>query len=291
MLHPPVRMDDTTGLYGPASMAWRLNREALVLPGAGPRALLMQVAHPLVAAGVDQHSDFSSDPWDRLRATLRSYLRIVYGTRTAARSEIRRLNTMHREIRGPGYRARDPALSLWVHATLVDSTIAAYDAWIEPLPALDRERYYAETLPIGRAFGIPAELLPADFGAFEAYMARMLEPGSPVAVGPTGRDLARHVIRPTLAPLWAPLGLVPRAAYGWTFWPAIGLLPERLRDEFGFAYGPVERLVSRWLVAAWRGWRPLLPEGLRQMPQARAADRRVHALLAADGTRAVPTDG
>src|ERR671918_1369035 len=88
------------GLYGPASEAWRLNREAMLLLGAGPRALLLQIAHPLVAAGVADHSDFRSDPWARLAGTLRSYLRIVYGSADAARSEIRRLNELHRGIRG-----------------------------------------------------------------------------------------------------------------------------------------------------------------------------------------------
>ena len=73
--------DTASGLYGPESEAWRLNREAMLLLGAGPRALLLQLAHPLVAEGVDQHSDFRADPWRRLPATLRSYLTIVYGSR------------------------------------------------------------------------------------------------------------------------------------------------------------------------------------------------------------------
>jgi uncharacterized protein (DUF2236 family) len=54
--------DDRFGLYGPASEAWRLNREATILLGAGPRALLLQLAHPLVAEGVDQHSAFRENP-------------------------------------------------------------------------------------------------------------------------------------------------------------------------------------------------------------------------------------
>ncbi len=121
------------GLYGPASEAWRLNREAMLLLGAGPRALLLQLAHPAVAAGVADHSDFRTDPWRRLAGTLRSYLTIVYGTTPVARAEIRRLNALHREITGPGYAARDPELALWVHATLVDSTMAVADAWLEPI--------------------------------------------------------------------------------------------------------------------------------------------------------------
>src|SRR6478735_4277931 len=128
---PPPSADP--GLYGPGSEAWRLNREAMLLLGAGPRALLLQLAHPSVAAGVAEHSDFQADPWGRLNGTLRSYLRIVYGSSAAARAEIRRLNALHRSISGAGYTARDPVLSLWVHATLVDSTMAVADAWLEPL--------------------------------------------------------------------------------------------------------------------------------------------------------------
>ena len=250
---------DIEGLYGPDSEAWRLNREAMLLLGAGPRALLLQLAHPLVAAGVDEHSDFRLDPWRRLQGTLRSYLTIVYGTATAARAEIRRLNGLHRSIAGAGYTARDPDLALWVHATLVDTTIAAYDAWLEPMPRDQRARYYAETLPIGRAFGVPVDLLPPDLNAFESYVAAMLVPDGPIRVSP---------VVPALAP-------VPARFYAWTLWPSIGLLPASVRTDYGFRWGPIERAVSAWLVAGWRGWRPLLPVSFRQMPQALAADRRV----------------
>src|SRR5512146_59063 len=183
---PPVGASSgDPGLFGPGSEAWRLDREAVLLLGAGPRALLLQIAHPLVAAGVAEHSDFRADPWARLSGTLRSYLRLVYGTADAARGELRRLNELHRGVRGDvlepaarhrhgaRYSALDPALALWVHATLVDSTIAAYHAWLEPLSRERRVRYYAETLPVGRAFGIPAADLPPDLDAFEDYLAGM----------------------------------------------------------------------------------------------------------------------
>jgi len=266
---------DSEGLYGPASEAWRLNREAMLLLGAGPRALLLQLAHPLVAAGVDEHSDFRADPWRRLQGTLRSYLTIVYGTATAARAEIRRLNGLHRSIAGAGYTARDPDLALWVHATLVDTTIAAYDAWLEPMPRDQRARYYAETLPIGRAFGVPVDLLPSDLDAFESYVASMLAPDGPIRVSPVARDLADAVLHPPLGPVVPALAAVPARFYAWTLWPSIGLLPASVRADYGFRWGPIERAVSGWLVAGWRGWRPLLPVAFRQMPQALAADRRV----------------
>jgi uncharacterized protein (DUF2236 family) len=266
---------ESHGLYGPDSEAWRLNREAMLLLGAGPRALLLQLAHPLVAAGVDEHSDFRADPWRRLQGTLRSYLTIVYGPATAARAEIRRLNGLHRSIAGAGYTARDPDLSLWVHATLVDTTIAAYDAWLEPLSRDQRTRYYAETMPIGRAFGVPSDLLPPDLDAFEAYVSSMLSPDGPVRVSPVARDLAHAVLHPPLGPVMPALAAVPARLYAWTLWPSIGLLPASVREDYGFRWGPLERAVSGWLLAGWRAWRPLLPVEFRQMSQATAADRRV----------------
>ena len=274
------------GLYGPDSEAWRLNREAMLLLGAGPRALLLQIAHPLVAAGVNDHSDFRADPWRRLAGTLHSYLTIVYGSTGAARAEIRRLNTLHRGITGPGYAARDPELSLWVHATLVDSTMAVADAWLERLSPARRAAYYAETMPIGRAFGVPDALLPPDVEAFDRYVAGMLGPGGPITVSPVARELAAVVLRPPLAPLASLLPLpaagataalerVPAATYAWTLWPSVGLLPPSVREDYGLAWGPRERLVSAWLVAGFRAWRPHIPASFRQMPKALAADRRM----------------
>lgn len=274
-MNPAGEPLDVLGLYGPGSEAWALNREAMLLLGAGPRALLLQLAHPQVAAGVADHSDFRADPWRRLDGTLRSYLRIVYGTGTAARAEIRRLNALHRTITGPTYRARDPELALWVHATLVDSTIVAADRWLEPLSRERRARYYAETVPIGRAFGIPAGLLPADLDAFEAYVQRSIAPDGPVRVGPVARELADAVLHPPLGPILPALGWLPSRLYAWTLWPSVGLLPPTLRDEYGLAWGPVQRAVASWLVATWRWWRPILPADFRLMPAAVAADRRL----------------
>ena len=292
------------GLYGPGSEAWRLNREAALLLGAGPRALLLQLAHPLVAEGVDQHSDFRADPWARLAGTLRSYLRIVYGTRAAALAEVARLDRMHGFVTGPvrdpwlraefgsTYEARKPELLLWVHATLVDSTLVTVDRWLEPLSPARRARIYDETLVVGRAFGIPDTLLPPHVGAFDAYMASMIGSGGPVRPTPVARSLAATILRPPLAPAVtrgpvaerlgaaaAPLGSalerVPSWAVSWLLVPSIGLLPVRVREGYGFAWGPRERLLEAWLVGAWRAWRPIVPARWRSFPPALAADARM----------------
>lgn len=266
--------------------------------------MLLQIAHPLVAEGVAQHSAFRTDPWARLEGTLRSYLRIVYGSGPAARAEIRRLNRLHVVIAGPvtdeaaaarfgtDYAARDPELSLWVHATLVWATLHTVGRWLGPIPREHAARFYAETLVVGRGFGVPESRLPADLDAFEAYIARMLVPGGPVHPTAVSRDLAWAILHPPLAPVVergpvaARLGAAgpgiarllrhaPRSALTPLLVPATGLLPGDLRAELGLPWGFAERALSLWLTTMWRVWRPLFPEGVRWFPEALAADRRV----------------
>jgi len=270
------------GMFGPGSAAWQLDREAMLLLGAGPRALLLQIAHPSVAAGVAAHSDFRADPWRRLDGTLRSYLRIIYGSTASARAEIRRLNALHRTITGEGYDARDPALSLWVHATLVDSTIVANDAWAGPVIRAEAARFYEETKPIARAFGVPDRDLPKDLAAFETYVTDQLAPDGPIRVGDTARELAEVILHPPLPGVLGRLGLPPQL-YDWTLWPSIGLLPASVREDYGFPWDRRHRLVDAWLVTAWHAWNQRLPASFRQMPQALAAERR----LTASGPRSV----
>ncbi len=264
------------------------------------------MAHPLVAEGVDQHSAFREDPWRRLEGTLRSYLRIVYGSLPTARAEISRLVDLHGRVTGPvrdpgarlttgatRYEAREPALSLWVHATLVDSTMVAADAWLEPLSRRRRADFYAETRPVGRAFGIPDSLLPRDLDAFEAYLAAMLGPDGPVQVTATARELSQTILHPPLSPLLrdprvlgrgslpalaALVDSLPRGSYDFLMWPAVGLLPGSVREDYGIPWTPWHRLVSDWLVAGFRFWRPRFPTQIRWMPQALAADRRMAAI-------------
>jgi uncharacterized protein (DUF2236 family) len=133
--------------------------------------------------------------------------------------------------------------------------------------------FYAETRPIGRAFGVPERRLPADLDRFEEYVELMLGPGGPVRVSPVARELATAVLRPPLAPLagWLPggeairplLGRIPVDLYAWTLWPAVGLLPATVRIDYASPWGARERLVSDWLVAAWRAWRPRQPRSGR----------------------------
>src|SRR2546429_971329 len=125
------------GLYADDSITRRVNREDVLLLGGG-RALLMQLAHPKVAAGVDEHSDFRAHPMRRLRRTIRMTMAIVFGDRETALTAARAVNQTHGRVRGHDYRALDPDLLLWVHATLVDSALVTYDTFVRALSASGR---------------------------------------------------------------------------------------------------------------------------------------------------------
>ena len=138
-----ARADPLLGFYGAGSMMWRINREAVLL-GAGPTALLLQVAHPLVAEGVAQHSSFTADPFKRLHGTITTTMDLVFGDGLAAERAVRKLNGVHASVRGsvddeharqlaPAYRALDPDLLLWVQVTLIITSVRAYHRWVSPL--------------------------------------------------------------------------------------------------------------------------------------------------------------
>ncbi|HLJ19905.1 MAG TPA: oxygenase MpaB family protein [Stellaceae bacterium] len=113
-------VESQTGLYSPDSVTWRVASENALMLGGG-RALLLQLAHPLVAAGVGDHSDFLSAPVRRLERTITLTLRLVFGTLPEARDAARAVNRAHDRVQGVAdgtpYRATDPDLLLWVHST------------------------------------------------------------------------------------------------------------------------------------------------------------------------------
>ena len=274
------RPDPVLGFYGPRSMMWRINREAVLL-GAGPAALLLQVAHPLVAEGVAQHSSFEQDPWRRLHGTIRTTMALVFGDGIAAERAIKRLNRVHAGVRGDvldaearrvawAYRALDPELLLWVQATLIVTSVAAYQRWVAPLSAEERDRFWQEARAVGGRLGIPLSLSPADWPALDAYWRRMLADDGPIHATPTARRLSRLIVRP-------PIPFVPGPLVDLAALPGLALVPQRLRAEFGIAWSPPKAALANVLGSAVRAWTVVVPRGLRSMPQAVAADRRAAA--------------
>ncbi len=249
-------------------MMSRIHRERVLLVG-GQRALVMQLAHPLVAAGVSKHSDFPARALHRLRRTIDLTLATVFGTPREAEEATAAIRAVHDRVAGATedgpYAANDPELLLWVNATLVDTTMVVYERFVRPLPQADWRAYYRETRDSAALFGIPMDGIPPDLDAFRGYMADML--GGP-DLRPTeeGRRLVRDVLRP---PLPAPLRLPTAAVRVLT----VALLPARVRELFGFRSGPGARAALAAASAASRTVLPFLPRSVREFSRARAGSR------------------
>jgi uncharacterized protein (DUF2236 family) len=171
----PVTPEDD-GFFGPASVAWRVSAD-LAAPVAGLRSLLIQALHPLAMAGVDQHSDWRTDPVGRLAATSAYEVTVTFGDRAGATRAARRVRAVHEHVRGVDpvtgqpYAAGDPALLLWVHAALVDSGLAASALFGTPLTAADADRYVAEMSIAAELLGVPHEMVPDSVAALDRYFA------------------------------------------------------------------------------------------------------------------------
>ena len=270
-------VDPAESLFGPASVTWRVNREAVILLGGG-RALLLQIAHPLVAAGVAAHSRFRQRPLERLWRTLDLMLTLVFADAERAMAAVREIERVHARVRGvldagvgpfaPGtpYDASEPGLLFWVYATLVDTALAVYERFVGPLAAGERAAYYEESKVGARLFGIPEPLIPPTLERFEEYVDGMIR-GEVLAVGATAREIAASILRPPV-----PLALAPAFRAGGFL--AVGLLPPALRERFGFAWSAGQERALRALAAATRVGLPFLPGCVRLMPHARRAARR-----------------
>ncbi len=246
------------GLFDEHSITRRINRENILLLGGG-RALLMQLAHPKVAAGVDEHSDFRANPIRRLRRTIRMTMAIVFGERETALAAARGVNQAHASVQGAGYRALDPDLLLWVYATLADTALVTYEVFVKRLLPREREEFHQEFKLLGELLGIPRDRFPNTVGDFDAYMEQMVSSG-PVRVDARARELAAQIMKPRVwllrGPVMLPMNVV-----------TTGLLAPALREQYGLSWGPRQQRVYRLAVAVVPRVIALTPPLLRVWPR------------------------
>lgn len=256
-------------------MSWQINRERLVVLGWG-RAILLQLAHPLVAAGVAEHSGYRCHPaeyLERVRGTVGGMLGLTFGSDAEIARTAARIRGIHDRVHGTlpaaagrfpagtAYSAHDPALLAWVHATLIDTMLVSYELLVGPLTPGARDRYCAEARGIGPLLGVPASRLPADEADLRAAMTSAAERGD-LVVTPAARELAHALLFPS----WRAL---PEPARTFGRWMTVGLLPPAIREAYGLPWGSRQERRFRASVRIVRGLRACLPSRVRDWPDAR----------------------
>lgn len=270
-------------LFDPDGMFWRVNREMVLLLGGGA-ALLSQIAHPLVAAGVHEHSGFREQPLRRLYGTITAMQRMIYGPEPVALATAERIRRIHRRIngrltvdtaafpQGTHYDACDPALLLWVHSTLVATAVTTYEAFLPALTTAERQRYYRESKLIGELVGLQPHQLPSGWADFEDYYRSMLA-SDVLEVTPITRELAGDILHP-------PVSWVPHVAGDVLSIATMALLPEAIRQRYDLPWS--ERRQQAWTFASRmiRRVLPYVPALARTGPRIWQAERRVRSARA-----------
>ncbi|MGA1062648.1 MAG: oxygenase MpaB family protein [Ilumatobacteraceae bacterium] len=218
----------------------RVHADAAMFIG-GLRALLIQSIHPLAMAGVAEHSDYRADPWGRLQRTADFLAATTFGPADQAEQAVAMVNRIHERVKGTApdgreYSARDPRLLLWVHATEVDSFLAAHDRYGErPLDPAGRDEYVAQMSRVASGLGVIDP--PTSIAELDEVLRSFR---SELASTEASREATRYLL------LEPPLPLSSRPAYGLLAASAVGLLPLWARRHLLIPYLPVtERLAVR----------------------------------------------
>lgn len=239
-------MSTVEGIYADDAIIRRLYREHVMVL-AGPRALLMQAAHPVAWAGFYAQTASKDEPYERLHRTAQIVELVTYGPREEAERATRRVRAMHKRVRGElyepagrfpagtPYAADDPELLLWILATLVDSGLTVYQRYVRTLSRDEREALWQDYRVFGRMFGLPDAAMPATYADFRQYMRDMLD-GDDLFVTPDARTTAREIVmRP-------PVPLAARPLVELANFVTVGLLPAQIRRQYGFRWDPARGL-------------------------------------------------
>ncbi len=259
------------------SVVWKVNCEVVVLLGWSA-AVLMQIAHPLVAAGIAEHSLFLADPKGRprrLRRTIDAMLALTFGDYDEVTEAASGINAIHDRVQGtlsgaagewqPGtaYSAHDPALLCWVHATMLDVLPRTYELYVGPLSRAEKDRYCAEGSGLEPLLKMPTGYLPRTTTQLRRYMDRVLASGELVP-SETGRLLAHEILNPAVPRVARPLARLAKLQ-------TLGLLPTTFREFYGFAWDDRHEAAFRASAGLIRSLLRPLPARLRHWRAARRA--------------------
>lgn len=245
------------GVWGPHSALWNVCREPAVVL-CGQRAVLLQLAHPAIAAAGVQASDFRKDFVGRTFRTFKKNFSLVYGDLPTALAVADRVHAQHLVVRG----ATDPTIARWVLATMIESTVRGFDVLMDPLPDDVREAFYQDMLLFGALFGVLPQHLPPDWPGFQRWFDDVLA-GDTLEVGDTAKELAGFLFED-----------------GWNVWGldrifAAGVMPPRWRDAYGLSWSRRTRASFEVTRRTLRRTLRTVPKHLRYLPAWHQAMRRV----------------
>lgn len=254
-------------LVGPDSVCWRFVSDPRLYVGM-IYALLLQVAHPTIDAGVRDFSDFERRPWDRLLRTLDYVNLLVYGGEQAiaAGRRLREIHARFRGVRDDGvpYHALEPHAYAWVHATLVQSIVSGHRHFGRPMRRDQLERFYGEYRGLGGLIGVDPEELPDTWRGFEAYFDEIslseLRPTASVRRVLRAVELAPPPLALIPGPLWA-LARMPARRALWL--GGVGQLSPELRRRLEIEWSGADERELAVLGRLTRSMSPLLPPPLR----------------------------
>jgi uncharacterized protein (DUF2236 family) len=258
-----------------SSVTWRYAGDARLLPFLG-RAFLLQAAHPTIAAGIAEHSNFKDDPFGRLNRSYGLVLKTVYavdGERVGA--EIRAAHRRIKGVRADGrrYHAYEPEAYFWVLATGYDTIVVTANRFLRPIAQAEQRRAYDEMRELGRRLGLRDRDMPATLARFRAWYAWMLE--NRIENSQTVRDVLatiRHPKPPAGFPglLWP----APRVLGAQLAWLAtVGTLTAAVRERLEVPWSAVDAKKLELVAGAYRASR-LVPDRWCRLPRARTAFAR-----------------
>lgn len=245
------------GLFEDSAVVRRVAREGLLIVGGG-RATVLQIAHPQIAKGTAEHSNFGDRPLGRLHNTMTYLYGVLFGTRAEAQKVSQAVAAMHRRVTGPGYTAGDPALQVWVAATLYDTAITLYQSVFGRLSTVDADACYQQYSVLATAIGCPESAWPASRSEFASYWHEMI---TNLRMNDTSRQLANMLLFP------ANLPFALRPARPLNRFLTIGLLPAPIRDGLGYTWTPRQDRLLRRGLRVTSVWYPRLPAAFRQAPK------------------------
>lgn len=252
-----------------SNISCRINAERLMLV-AWLRAILLQLAHPLIAAGVADHSSFRGGATTaivRLHHTVSAMLALTFGNANERERALDAIRAIHRRVNGTlrvecgpfaagtRYSAEDPALLVWVHATLVDSIVLVYEKLVAPVTADERDRFCADSADVAVALGAPPDLPPRSWSALRTYMDEQYASGQ-IVVSSEARRLASSVL------------MLPGSTL-----IAAGLLPAAMRRQYGLPWDDGRERRFRVLMKLFGAARRLMPTRLAHWKAARSLKR------------------